>query len=119
MPVSKDGFKRLARKLLGSTFVEFSGPITFINKGEFDYATQSSVDTEVTMPNCIVTTVTNKEVSSSEDIQVGDKKILLEFEGAGTIKSDNTQCMIDGVLHDIKISEPLFSVIYKLNARVV
>lgn len=119
MALSRGKFRKLAKKLLGTTAGDFSGPITFIRKGTWDYDTQSSINVQFVFENCLVTSVEDSEVADNQDIQVGDKKIICEFSDTEEIRSDNTQCMIDGELHDIISSPSIGKVIYKIIVRKV
>lgn len=118
MAFSRSKLRKTAQKLLGVTAGDLKESITFTKKGGFDYSSQSSSSTEYTLDRCLVTSSTVEDISTNENIQKGDKKVICEYSDDFEITSDDTTCIIDSVEHDIIMVDDKFKVFYIFFARV-
>lgn len=117
MAVTREKFRKLAMKLMGVTFSDFSESVTFIRKDDFDYRSQTSTESTFEYKNCIVKDDSKREDSDYTDIQINDKIVLLEIDDRVNIRADTFQCLIGGERYDIISVKDIYGVIYSVVVR--
>ncbi len=101
MAFSKSRTQKTVQKLLGVTSGDARRDVTFIKRGNFEYATQSSADSSFVVKNAVVASFKATEYQD-DNIESGDIKLICELvDGNPEINTDDTDCEIDGIIYDI------------------